>query len=360
MMDKTYSTLLDLLRFFAAIFVFIHHAEQILKDSSLSILASFGHDSVVFFFILSGFVIGFVSKHKEDTLIKYSTARLARLYSVAIPSVLLAFFLVWLGDINFDSDYAKYSNENWFYVFLNSVFFINQSWIGGIAVPTNDPYWSVCYEAWYYIIFGAAFYLSGLKRIIFILLAVSLAGPRIMLLMPIWLAGFFCYKKHLGLKTRNLFGYFCIFVSLFIYLTLRYKNLDDTLFQYSANWFGGENRANDILGFSKRFFPDFIIAGLFVMNLYGLLMIRDDLTCALSRMRPAISQFSDYTFSLYLFHYPLLLFFSHITRNTWASLAASILVIAIIGHFTEINRKYLRISIENILVKIFRLKEKLQ
>lgn len=91
-MDKTYSTLLDLSRFTAAFLVFIYHAEYIFKDSRLSILASFGHDSVIFFFLLSGFVIGFVSESKEDTLKKYAIARLARLYSVALPSILLSFF----------------------------------------------------------------------------------------------------------------------------------------------------------------------------------------------------------------------------------------------------------------------------
>lgn len=348
-MDRNYSTLLDLSRFIAAFLVFIHHAEQILKDNRLSPLASFGHDSVIFFFILSGFVIGFVSEFKENTLQKYATARLARLYSVAIPSLLLSFFLVWVGSLYFPENYSKFLNENWFYVILNALFFVNQSWIGGIEIPTNGPYWSVCYEAWYYVLFGISFYLSGSVRIALLLLASSLAGPRIVLLMPIWLIGFAFYRLHASLKQRKIFGYFCIIASTSFYLIFRINNWDDSLFSYSASWAGGEIKINTALGFSKRFAPDFIISALFIMILYGLLMVQTDFTISLNRMRPAISFFSSYTFSLYLLHFPILIFISHLTNNTWAALIGCLCIIVAIGYFTEKRKRHLSCLIEHTL-----------
>ena len=96
-LDRTLSTALDLVRFIAALLVFFHHSEHLLKDKNLSIIASFGHDSVILFFLLSGFVIGFISDTKEHTLIQYTIARISRLYSVVIPALLLTYILVFFG-----------------------------------------------------------------------------------------------------------------------------------------------------------------------------------------------------------------------------------------------------------------------
>jgi peptidoglycan/LPS O-acetylase OafA/YrhL len=66
-MGKTYSSILDISRFLAALLVFIHHAEKVLRDKPLSAFALFGHDAVIFFFLLSGFVIGYVVKKRKVT-----------------------------------------------------------------------------------------------------------------------------------------------------------------------------------------------------------------------------------------------------------------------------------------------------
>ena len=49
------------------------------------------------FFVLSGFVIAYVSEQKEHTLREYSISRLARLWSVAVPALILTIALDQLG-----------------------------------------------------------------------------------------------------------------------------------------------------------------------------------------------------------------------------------------------------------------------
>lgn len=186
------------------------------------------------------------------------------------------------------------------------------------------------------------------------MLAVVLAGPRVVILMPIWLVGFACYRMHYGLKIRKFFGYCCVTISVLSYLAIRATNLDDVLFSYSAIFIGGEDKINTMLGFSKRFAPDYFISMLFLIMFYGLLMVREDFYRPFLKMRPIIKILSAYTFSLYLFHYPLLTLFSHVTDNTWVALFSCVCITVAIGYFTETRKKYLANLIEcifNVLSK---------
>jgi len=69
-----------------------------------------------------------------------------------------------------------------------NVAFLSQS--GAAYGPVwNPPYWSLCYEVWYYALFGAAVYLPPARRMLWLVLLAAIAGPRILLLLPVWLAG---------------------------------------------------------------------------------------------------------------------------------------------------------------------------
>lgn len=334
-MDKTFSILLDLTRFSAALLVFFHHSEQILKDKRLSPFASFGHDAVVFFFILSGFVIGYVSTYKEKNITDYSIARLARIYSVAIPSLILVYVLYLLGNQLFPQIYADYINLSWAKTFLSSIAFLNQSQWKTITVPTNGPYWSICYEVWYYAIFGIAFYLTGFKKYLLLAFTILAAGLKILLLMPIWLLGFICFTHHQKLTTAKPIGYLLIVLSTACYFGMRYANFDDALFRYSANMIGGETKANELLGYSKRFASDYVIAVLFVVFFSGVYIIRDSLERVILISHRGIKLLSSYTFSLYLYHFPILLFLSALTDSSVVAMSICLVLIVLLGNFSE-------------------------
>lgn len=338
-MDRSYSTLLDFSRFTAAMLVFFHHAEQVLKDKGLSIIASFGHDAVIFFFLLSGFVIGYVADSREKSLFAYFVARIARLYSVAIPSIMLVILLCSIGMTLFPGAYERLSVSDWVSIAAVSAFFLGQSTLFSVSVPTNGPYWSINYEAWYYIIFGAFFYLRGYKRTLFVLLAMVIAGVKILIFLPMWLAGVFCYQHHRKLKLPMLAGYMMVFLSLGFYAWFRGAGVDDALFKWSAEIMGGEQSANTALAFSKRFLPDYVISVVFLVLFAGLYVVREHYQGLLEKLSRPISMVSAYTFTIYLLHFPILIFLANFTTQTAVVVPVCFVVLILLGMQAELGKK---------------------
>ena len=195
MLNKQFSIYLDLVRFTAAVLVFISHVPHFAGGWGWQ-LSGFGHEAVVIFFVLSGFVISYVVFDKNENLQKYTVSRLSRIYSVAIPALLLTLLLYYVGQaINpdaFSTLNEKLKDPMW--TLASATLFINQSWI---ATPTfsNLPYWSLGYESLYYVFFGVFVYIKGSKKLFILLLLLVIMGPSIILYLPIWLAGVLCFKS---------------------------------------------------------------------------------------------------------------------------------------------------------------------
>ena len=86
-MNKETSIYLDAVRFIAALAVFFSHVgARIYSGGFLWQANSAGTPAVVIFFVLSGFVIGYVSGRRETSGSAYFVARAARLYSVVITT----------------------------------------------------------------------------------------------------------------------------------------------------------------------------------------------------------------------------------------------------------------------------------
>ncbi len=185
-MDKATSLYLDCCRFGAALMVFMFHLlSQPFYSGELSF--PFGRQPVIIFFVISGYVIAYVSDRKERTVRDYALSRLARLYSVVIPALVLA----WCLDMAVFRMAPAMLDDNahsWPLVrFLVSLLFLNQSWNLTVMAFSNGPYWSLCYEFWYYVIFGAFVFAPGRLRLPLVAFGALMAGPRIMLLFPLWL-----------------------------------------------------------------------------------------------------------------------------------------------------------------------------
>jgi peptidoglycan/LPS O-acetylase OafA/YrhL len=113
MRNYRWSTHLDLLRGLAALLVFLGHMRVLLfieyseisnpsflikRLNSLTVL---GHQSVMIFFVLSGFFISASVirriQQKQWSWVNYLVDRLTRLYVVLIPALLLSSFWDFLG-----------------------------------------------------------------------------------------------------------------------------------------------------------------------------------------------------------------------------------------------------------------------
>lgn len=155
-----------------------------------------GHTAVVVFFVISGYVIAHAAAHPNASLRLYAGNRVARLLSVSIPAILLGLFIapvVGTSMINNSGPMDLSVMEMVARSVLN-LFFLGQSWRLDFTLPYNPPFWSPCFEVWYYAIFAAWTYSP--KRFMLLTTAAMalLAGPKILLLMPVWLLGVAIYR----------------------------------------------------------------------------------------------------------------------------------------------------------------------
>src|SRR3954463_10152589 len=84
-----FSTYLDAVRFTAALAVVAAHFTFPQFIAGVTYQGGLGDLAVAIFFVLSGYVIAYVADQKEHTFKDFAVSRLARVYSVAIPALIL-------------------------------------------------------------------------------------------------------------------------------------------------------------------------------------------------------------------------------------------------------------------------------
>jgi peptidoglycan/LPS O-acetylase OafA/YrhL len=204
-LDARFSLYLDLARACAALAVVVAHFRyfRILDDAQIAHVPDFGRVAVMAFFVLSGFVIAYSAEHKNLTARSYAVARAARLYSVALPVLILAFVLATSvhGLLDAPVDEAYQLRRPWLYMPFHLAF-LGDVWHFVERPPWLVPYWSLDYEAWYYVLFGVFHFLRGRRRWLATGAVLALVGPRLWLLLPVWLSGVALYRH----QTRLTFG----------------------------------------------------------------------------------------------------------------------------------------------------------
>jgi peptidoglycan/LPS O-acetylase OafA/YrhL len=98
-MTRDVSTFLDAARLTAALIVVAGHTEWSFAPGFMPFIRS-GHLATLavgVFFVLSGFVISYVVDQKEITARRYFVSRAARVYSVALPALMLTLLLDCFG-----------------------------------------------------------------------------------------------------------------------------------------------------------------------------------------------------------------------------------------------------------------------
>lgn len=154
---------LDALRGFAAVYVALGHwfdqnekTPQFLKDTF-----RFGQQSVILFFLLSGFVIYIATKSdRKISFREYFMKRFRRIYPVMIFGFILSAIICYMdgsfyenfkldvlfGNLFMLQDYGTEKPGLWFTYFMR-----------------NSPLWSLSYEWWFYMLFFV-FYLYLMKN----------------------------------------------------------------------------------------------------------------------------------------------------------------------------------------------------
>ena len=322
-MNKTMSIYLDLLRFFAAVAVFLHHLAPV--TGRYSLWGSHGEDAVMVFFVLSGFVIAYVTDRKEKTPVLYLSSRLARLYSVAIPALLLTLVFDEIGRTADPALYAPWYHDSlpWLRA-AASVTFTNQLWSLDIRYFGNTPYWSLSYEFWYYILFAI---LVFARRWWLIALWAIFVGPCILLLLPVWMAGVFVYRLSKTFTVSSAMAWAMALIPPVLYVLYGAANGKEILTAFSDSFVVPITGNEYYLHKARFFLHDYVLTGLLCVHFLGASVL-----CRTRQWRlgsEVIPRLAVYTFSLYLIHYPLMYCLSALSPWEASSLAHDALVVAI-------------------------------
>lgn len=352
-MPRALSVYLDLLRFAAALLVFIVHANYDRITGGLPILwriSGLGNDAVMVFFVLSGFVIAYVSEARERTAPIYFAARFARLWSVAIPALVLTVILDHLGMMLSPALYEGRWFEGSYPVFRTVVnlFFLNEIWFFSIRPFSNGPYWSIGYEFWYYAIFAATFFLKGRLRIIALILLFAFVGPKILLLFPVWWAGVWAYRTKLANRMSTEVAFTVFVATALCYPILRLTGAVEFLDSIVERTFG-EAFATEKLKWSRFFLSSYCIGILIALNFVAARVLLVRMPDAAEPYGRGITYLAGFTFSLYLFHYPLLQFFAAVAEffaitdlRRVLVVGGSLVVVWIIGSWAERQKNPLK------------------
>lgn len=354
-MNKPFSIYLDLVRFVAACLVVIYHSNARNIVTDILPFSNFGHEAVIVFFVLSGFVIAYITDTKENTPKTYWASRLARIYSLAIPVIILTPILDIIGESYSEYFYRdKTTHDYWYIRILSSFLFINEIWGMSIMSFSNVPYWSLCYEMWYYILFSVYTFMHGLRRLAVIVFIVLALGPKIVLLAPLWITGVIIYRWKILQSISIKLSYVILVTSLvgiYYFYDLNLKNLFENLLK---TWIG-EN-AHHQLTFSKFFIGDYIFTVLIFMNFVAVRRLAPLFHAQIIAIERPIKFLSSFTFSLYIFHQPFILFYAALLNLSPNGYVFYTLVMALvltsilaIGFLIERRRYLLRIFISKFL-----------
>ena len=89
-----FSAILDATRITAAVVVLLsHYGSGSITHSAFWVFNVFSESAVTVFFVLSGYMIAWVTEHREADGLSYTVARLCRIYSVVLPAIVLTVIL---------------------------------------------------------------------------------------------------------------------------------------------------------------------------------------------------------------------------------------------------------------------------
>lgn len=242
-MNKLTSIYLDLIRFTAALVVVLSHAAGF-TSLKIPIISGLGTEAVVVFFVLSGYVIAYVSSNKENNYIAFFKARAIRIYSVLVPAVLITLIFDHIGLKYNPSYYFSHSNFHYDYsifTFIKLNFFLGEGFNQHLVFGSSEPIWSIGFECIYYILFGSLLFCRKKPILILIFfIFIFISSPKVIIYFPLCLMGVVVYKiSNVNFKYSH---FLFIFTFPLFYLAIKlplahvpmYKPFVWNLYQFSS------------------------------------------------------------------------------------------------------------------------------
>jgi peptidoglycan/LPS O-acetylase OafA/YrhL len=257
-----------------------------------------GEAAVDVFFVVSGFVIAHAASGRSAR--DYATARVARLASVVLPCLAVGWVLdlaapplgpeVYAAEPRFEGPVGGWQ-------LLSSLLFLDHVWFRAVQPGSNLPFWSLCFEAFYYLAFGLALFLQrpwNWPGAAVVLLA---AGPKIALLAPLWALGVACRSICAAGGLPRSAGWILLAAPLVLVLVL-WEPGERSCFPFMP--FTGEAGCLADLG------HDYVVGVLFALQILGVHALAPVLEPWLRPIARPVAWLAGASFTFYLLHYPLL------------------------------------------------------
>lgn len=343
-MSGLISIYLDIFRFLAALGVFYSHAQQHSGAHSILPPLFLDHKLVIFFFVISGYVIAASASRPDRTLANYSADRLARLSSVVIPALVLTAILDSIGGAMSPHIYAAI-DPRWQPVrFIVNFFYCQQIWFLCVNPSCNTPMWSLGYEFWSYALFAVwIFVRSHWTKTVLLILISAFIGPKILLLLPAWAVGALAFHaSKIWRCSRGSSLALFILSSLILVLA--------AIFDVQLGLTNGRAGMPPLF-YSSNYFGDNLFAVIVAGNFLCCALFSRHVTADFERFRVVkfIRWLAGHTFSLYVYHMPILYFLRAVFQydpynllNVLAAVFGALLIIVGLSKVTEERYAVLR------------------
>lgn len=337
------SLVLDVVRFGAALAVAVGHISNMPFSTGWPYMLNLAVNAVAVFFVLSGFVIRLITTVRPVTPRDYAVDRFSRIYSVMLPAVLFTCAVALLlqlvpsarlgGPVDFDLKTIGLQS-------LTNLTFTGSVWGLDFSVSFNRVFWSLCYEWAYYCFYGLAFFARGWIRWASLMALALFVGPPILFLLPLWLFGCLIHDVYQRLRVQqqalgSVTGVFVAAGLLMVVLRYSLHGVTPIVAELVAKtgvmsllrW----SRAHQLHLLQRSSLHAYLIGvptGLLVL---WLLLLAERVK--LHKNHPAgraVRLVADGTFSLYLFHLPLLMLIAAYVPYDRASSAQKIVVLAVV------------------------------
>jgi len=273
-------------------------------------------------------VIAASALHRPTTFARFAIARMARILPVSLAALAfatLAFIIVTTlgGSPQHTDTYGQLSLRG---TILPLLFLSESPW--GAGPVWNPPYWSLCYEVWYYALFGAAVFLRGPMRIVTLCAFALLAGPRILLMLPVWLVGVTLVLTPAARRAGPAAGAALLAAGLAgAWFHTEFVMPGLHLMRALAHPFEAQ------LSFSRFALSDFLLALCVAAACAGLRALATRWPAPSRLVAAPARVLAGFSFTLYLFHWPLLLVAKSVGITAGPSLPGFAAEIAIIVAF---------------------------
>lgn len=321
------SSYLDFLRFTAAATVLFEHMRQDGFDMRWMPLAVLSHEAVIVFFVMSGFIIYSSTADRVASLRDYVVARSSRVYSVALPAVVFCVGVsMVVGNLFADPWTVKDYHPASLGDVVGSLLFTHESWSSfrsGTGLPMNGPYWSLCYEVWYYVIFGLFFFVRTAWRVPLLLCACLVAGPQILALFPVWIAGaWLAARRGEWPRLKPGIAWLVFIGTPLIAVGINVGGVDHAIKAFLHNHVSGFWR----LEASQRFVTDYILGLAVLAHLIAFVNLGPAIGDWFVARRRTLAALAGFSFTMYLFHRPLVILAGILMPPGWKGMPASVAV----------------------------------